>query len=302
MRQDTVEIPSDEAARIRALCGRLGIPGLVDVHTHFMPDNVLRKVWAYFDGVEERIGSPWPIAYRLEEDARIERLREFGVLRFTSLVYPHKPGMAEWLNSWSAEFAARTPDCAHSSTFFPEEGAGTYVAEAIEGGARIFKAHVQVGGYDPADPLLDDVWGTLAEEGTPVVIHAGSGPEPGRHTGPGPIAAVLRRFPGLRLVCAHMGMPEYAEFLEFAERFDNVHLDTTMVFTDFTERLDPFPREELSRLRDLGDRIALGTDFPNIPYPYVHQLEALERLDLGDEWLRAVLYDTPARLLGVPPR
>jgi len=42
----------------------------------------------------------------------------------------------------------------------------------------------------------------------------------------------------------------------------------------------------------------LGSDFPNIPYPYAHQIEALVRLDLGDDWLRRVLHDNGMRLLG----
>ena len=57
--------------------------------------------------------------------------------------------MAESLNAWTADFAARTPDCLHSATFFPEPEAAVYVPAAIEAGARVFKAHVQVGGYDP---------------------------------------------------------------------------------------------------------------------------------------------------------
>ena len=40
-------------------------------------------------------------------------------------------------------------------------------------------------------------------------------------------------------------------------------------------------------------------DFPNIPYPYVHQLEALGRLGLGAAWLRAVCHDNAVRLLGL---
>ena len=43
----------------------------------------------------------------------------------------------------------------------------------------------------------------------------------------------------------------------------------------------------------------LGSDFPSIPYPYAHQLEALHRLDLGEEWLRAVLWGNGARLFGL---
>lgn len=171
--------------------------------------------------------------------------------------------------------------------------------EAVEAGARVFKAHVQVGAYDPDDELLDAAWALLADAGIPVVIHCGSGPAPGKHTGPAPIARVLARHPRLRLIVAHMGMPEYEEFLGLAEKYEEVRLDTTMAFTDFTERFMPFPSRALPRIAALGDRVLLGSDFPNIPYPYVHQLHALERLDLGPQWLRAVCHGNAARLFGV---
>ncbi|MEU0134898.1 amidohydrolase family protein [Streptomyces sp. NPDC006296] len=285
----------EDVARFRQ---RLGLPGLIDVHTHFMPERVLSKVWAYFDAAGPLTGLEWPITYRRDEDERLALLRSFGVLRFTSMLYPHKPGMAAWLNGWAADFAARVPDCLHTATFFPEESARTYVREAVEAGARVCKSHLQVGGYDPNDPLLDPVWGLLAEAGIPVVTHCGSGPAPGAYTGPGPVGRLLSRHPRLRLVVAHMGMPEYAEFLALAEAYPGVRLDTTMAFTDFTEDFAPFPVEETKRLADLGDRILLGTDFPNIPYPYVHQLHALERLGLGDAWLRAVCHDNARELFG----
>ncbi|MEV0317583.1 amidohydrolase family protein [Streptomyces sp. NPDC050659] len=294
-------MPSDEAVGVRRFWERLGLPGLVDVHTHFMPDRVLAKVWQYFDSAGPLVGMRWPIAYRHEEERRIAILREFGVRAFTSMVYPHKAGMAAWLNGWAADFAAATPDCLRTATFYPEPGAEAYVREAVEGGARIFKAHVQVGGYDPNDDRLDAVWGLLADAGIPVVTHCGSGPAPGKHTGPEPIGRLLARHPRLRLVVAHMGMPEHADFLDLAERYEEVRLDTTMAFTDFTERFSAFPRAELPRLVELGERILLGTDFPNIPYAYVHQLEALERLGLGDAWLRGVCHDNGARLFGLPP-
>lgn len=282
----------------REFVRRLGIPGLVDVHTHFMPQNVLDKVWAYFDAVGPLTGTEWPITYREEEDRRVDLLREFGVLAFTSMLYPHKAGMAPWLNGWAADFAARTPGCLHTATLYPEPDgtAAGYVRRAIDGGARVFKVHLQVGDFDPNDPLLDESWGLIAEAGVPVVIHCGSGPAPGKFTGPGPVGRLLARHPRLRLIIAHMGMPEYADFLDLAERYDGVHLDTTMAFTDFGERFAPFPAGELPRLRDLGDRILLGSDFPNIPYPYAHQLHALERLGLGDDWMRRVLYANGAAL------
>ncbi|MFE6618136.1 amidohydrolase family protein [Streptomyces sp. NPDC057740] len=292
--------PHAGAAAIRLFWERLGLPGLVDVHTHFMPERVLRKVWGYFDALGPLTGGlEWPITYRAEEEERTALLREFGVRAFTSMLYPHKPGMAPWLNGWAADFARRTPDCLHTATLYPEPGVEAYVQEAVDAGARVFKAHVQVGAYDPADELLDAAWGLLAEAGIPVVIHCGSGPAPGKHTGPEPIARVLARHSRLRLVVAHLGMPEYEEFLGLAERYREVRLDTTMAFTDFAERLMPFPGRALPRLAGLGDRVLLGSDFPNIPYPYVHQLHALERLGLGDEWLRAVCHDNAVELFGL---
>jgi uncharacterized protein len=290
----------DEAADVREFWTRLGLPGLVDVHTHFMPEQVLKKVWAYFDAAGPLTGMEWPITYRHEEERRVALLRDFGVRAFTSMLYPHKAGMAEWLNGWAADFALRTPECLQTATLFPEEGVARYVREAVERGARIFKAHLQVGAYDPNDALLDPAWGLLADAGVPVVVHCGSGPVPGKHTGPEPVGRLLARHPRLRLVVAHMGMPEYADFLDLAERYGEVRLDTTMAFTDFSERFAPFPEREKGRLLELTDRILLGTDFPNIPYPYAHQLQVLERLGLGDGWLRAVCHDNGARLFHLP--
>jgi uncharacterized protein len=45
--------------------------------------------------------------------------------------------------------------------------------------------------------------------------------------------------------------------------------------------------------------VLLGTDFPNIPYPYADALEALERAGLGAGWLRAVCHDNAARLFAL---
>ncbi|MFI9508505.1 amidohydrolase family protein [Nocardia sp. NPDC052566] len=290
---------NDENAYLTAFRERLGLPGIIDVHTHFMPEQVMRKVWAYFDSAGPLIARTWPIAYRDDEQVRLKTLRGFGVRAFTSLVYPHKPDMAAWLNEWTADFAERTPDCLHTATFFPEHGADSYTEAAIERGARVFKVHIQVGRFHPGDPLLNPVWGMVQDAGIPVVIHCGSGPVAGEYTGPEPIAALLHRFPRLRLIIAHMGMPEYAEFFDLAERYPDLRLDTTMAFTEFVESADPFPAAEHGRLRELGDRILFGSDFPNIPYSYPHAIEVLERLDLGEDWLRKVCYQNGARLFGV---
>jgi hypothetical protein len=280
----------------------LGLPGLIDSHVHFMPESVTRKVWAYFEAAGPLVGREWPIRYAWPEPERLSHLRSMGVRAFPSLVYAHKPGMAAWLNEWARDFAAATPDVIPTATIFPEPDVTSYLDLALRAGTQIVKVHVQVGGFDPRDELLDEAWGMLAAAAVPVVVHAGSGPTAGAFTGPGPIGDVLSRHPELRMVMAHMGMPEYDEFIGLAERYDHVHLDTTMCFTEFSGGPD-VGRLLAPRLDALREKVLLGTDFPSIPYAYAHQLEALADLGLGDGWLRAVCWDNAARLFGIsaPP-
>ena len=70
-----------------------------------------------------------------------------------------------------------------------------------------------------------------------------------------------------------------------------------MAFTPFVDELMPFPPSELPRLRDLGDRILFGSDFPNIPYGYAHALQSITQLPgVDDDWLRGVFYRNAATL------
>ncbi|WP_447008334.1 amidohydrolase family protein [Saccharothrix isguenensis] len=281
-----------------------GVPGLVDVHVHFMPQRVLDKVWAFFDEASRHYGVDWAIRYRLSEEDRLAALRSFGVVGFAPLVYPHKPGMGEWLTDWALEFGARVDGAVPTATLYPEPGVEAYVSRALASGARCFKAHVQVGGYDPR--CLDGAWGLLAEARVPVVVHCGHGPVPGAHTGLDVFEDVLRRHPSLVAVLAHAGMPDYVEALDLVGRYDGVHLDTAMVGVPFTEAQAALPRDWASRLVDVGDRVVLGSDFPNIPYDYSVQLDAIEGWAaaddrLGEPFLRAVLHDNGARLLGISP-
>ena len=50
----------------------------------------------------------------------------------------------------------------------------------------------------------------------------------------------------------------------------------------------------------MAGKILLGSDFPNIPYPYATQIAALAGLGLGEDWLRAVCWESPVGLFGLP--
>ncbi len=103
-----------EATVVRGRWARLGLPGLVDLHVHFLPPRVLAKVWAFFDALREPDGTPaWPVRYRGDDDERLRLLRAFGVRAFPTLCYPHKPD--SWYRpapSTRCSTSTRTPGCA----------------------------------------------------------------------------------------------------------------------------------------------------------------------------------------------
>jgi hypothetical protein len=55
---------ADEATQVRQIWSALGLPGVIEVHTHCMPKSVVDKVWNYFDSAGPLVGRPWPIRYR----------------------------------------------------------------------------------------------------------------------------------------------------------------------------------------------------------------------------------------------
>lgn len=300
-----IPAPPRDDADVPRFVAELGLPGLVDVHVHFLPDRMMDKVWSYFDDATTHYGMDWPVHYRTSVDERLAVLDKLGVATFAPLVYPHKTGMGRWLTEWVTEFAAATPGAVLTATLFPEPDVVDYLGAAVEAGARVVKVHVQVGGFDPRDPLLRPAWGLLADAGVPAIVHCGDGPIPGTHTGLDVFGEVLAAHPRLPAVLAHAGMPDFAGALDLVHRYERVHLDTTMVGTPFSLRIAPLPHDWTARLVDVADRVVLGTDFPNIPYAYAEQIRAIagwaaadERLGVG--FLRSVLHDAPARLLGEP--
>jgi Amidohydrolase len=191
---------------IPGFLARLGIPGIVDAHVHFLPDRIQNAVWRWFDCVTP----PWPITYRSSAGERLQILAELGVRHHTALAYAHQPGMLPFLNDHTLGLAEAVPAVIPTFTIYPEPGVAAETERCLATGGRAVKVHLQVGGFDATDPLLDGAWGLLQDAGIPIILHAGavadgSGNE--EWCGPEPVRRLLSRFPRLRLVVAHVGAP-----------------------------------------------------------------------------------------------
>ena len=103
------------------------------------------------------------------------------------------------------------------------------------------KLHPYVEDYVVDDPMLDPLYETCLELDIPLLFHNGivtfstwPSDEPGKIKTPKyecigfphQFAAVLERYPKLKIIFAHFGGNFYREFLCLTERFENAYFDT----------------------------------------------------------------------------
>ena len=81
-------------------------------------------------------------------------------------------------------------------------------------------------------------------------------------------------------------------FVGMLKDYPNLYLDTTMAIGGFFP--NPIHREWFA---ENADRLVFGTDFPNIPYPWHREYQALLAMKLGSETEKKILHDNAARLL-----
>ena len=268
----------------------------IDVHVHLHPERLARAISEVF----AREG--WHAAHAWEPRDVAETLAAHGVARFCFFSYAHKPGIARALNAWIADTAKALPAGIPVGTVHAGDADVVAVAdEAMDAGLAGFKFHLSVQRFRADDTRLMPFYERVAERERFLIVHAGTMPYRDAFTGLDGFRGVMRRFPRLRVIVAHLGAFDTEGFLAMTEEFPNLYLDTTMALTPLSDRYlggdaDAIPTEWLLRYQD---RIMLGSDFPLIPYAYEEERSFVARRSLPDAVARKILHDNAARFLNL---
>jgi predicted TIM-barrel fold metal-dependent hydrolase len=175
-----------------------------------------------------------------------------------------------------------------------------HLREMAGRGARGVKLHPVVQTFEPNDPRMHPVYEACMELGLTVLSHTGpaKGGEPFAEVPA--FAPMLREFPGLSVLLAHLGGGKWRETLAVAEAYPNVTFDLCEIIEWMGAPNAP-NAEELARLiRDVGpERVVLASDYPW--YDPAHSAELVESLPLLSEAEKnAILGENAARILKLP--
>ena len=169
-----------------------------------------------------------------------------------------------------------------------------------EQGAVGIKLHPSSQRFNPDDPNLWPVYAEAELLEMPVVSHGGwfpADPESSEFSRPRAFARILEAFPKLRFVLAHMGQGYIDESLAMAERFPNLHFDSSSVIQGTVEPALS-DEEAVALLRRFGvERVLFASDWPWF-HP-LRDLEFIETLALSDAERRLILSENARRVMGI---
>lgn len=266
---------------------------MIDFHVHFFPEHVFRAIWRFFEGKGSGL---WTVQNRLFGRNLVEYLRKAGVKRFTTLVYAHRSGLADELNDYVESNRVLFPEIIPFGTVYAGDNP-LYCARRIfeEYDFTGIKLHPFVSKEEIDDSRLFPVYELMESKGKILVCHPGSGPVYESTDGAKRLDRILRQFPNLRVVVAHCGAFEYGDYPILADTYEHVYFDTAMNCVHVTPFANNCPGREFF-LR-YSRRVLFGTDFPNVPYEYSVQVQALKVFQLGPEIEQMIFQDNARRLL-----
>jgi uncharacterized protein len=169
-------------------------------------------------------------------------------------------------------------------------------------GARGFKFHPSVQGFDPSSPDLVPLWSAIEALGLPIIVHTGqTGAGAGLPGGwgfrlslsnPMLLDDVAARHPLLQIVMAHPSVPWQDEALSIATHKGNAWIDLSGWSAKY------FPPALVRAARTyLKHKVLFGTDLPALtPDRWLRDFDTLE---YDDEVRELILKRNAARLLGL---
>ncbi len=180
------------------------------------------------------------------------------------------------------------------------------IENAVEHGARGLKLHPLINHFSPDDRRMWPAYAKAMEAGCPLLFHSGlgelAGYEAADYSRPSVFEPLLRSFPKLTLILAHMGNGYLEESVALAQKYSKVYFDLSGIIS-FIGSQGGFSSDAhaVELIREIGvDRVLFGSD-----WPWCDPLLAMEKfkeLDLTNQEKKLILGQNAAKIFGLEGR
>jgi predicted TIM-barrel fold metal-dependent hydrolase len=203
-----------------------------------------------------------------------------------------------WICAVARQFPEIVPFVGADVDTLPGESGAAHVRDMVENhGARGVKLHGAALGFDMSDERLWPMYATCEELGVSVIGHAGPDRDGAGMAEPRAFGRMLRAFPRLKVVLAHLGGANWGQALEIAETYSNAYFDCCEIVAWTGSTNGPSPQQLGRLIRDIGpERVMMGSDFPW--YDIEHTVEQIMEMPvLSIEEKEGILGANAVRIL-----
>ncbi len=257
---------------------------IIDSHTHVYPDKIAARA-------AQSIGQFYDIDMRLDGSIStlLRIMQESGVSRSLICSAALTADRVSTINQFIAQTVQAHPDQFMGlMTLHPDlENPGAEVEQAMKMGLKGVKLHPDMQKFALDDPICDKMY-AACEGVCPMLLHTGD--KRFHYSNPDMVPRILKKFPRLTLICAHMG--GYSEWDAAAKC-----LADTNVYVDCSSTFFALEKEKVLELFDLfgEDRILFGSDYPM--WHVKDEIEYVLSLGLSDTALRKIFNENIMRIL-----
>lgn len=262
----------------------------IDVHTHTFPDHVAERAIARLEAE-----CPWKAIGSGKVADLLASMDAAGVAASVICAIATKPDQAEGILKWCQ--AIRCDRIVPFPSVHPlSPQAGQAVRRVAEAGFVGIKLHPMYQDFAIDDPALDEIYAACQSLGLVVAFHCGRDiafPPDDDRAAPARTAAMLRRFPELKVISTHMGgWRMWDESDRDLVGQPNVWFETSFSLADLP------PQRAADMIRRHGvERVLFGSD-----WPWARQdgdLAMLDAVPLTPGEMAAIRGENAARLLGI---
>lgn len=257
---------------------------IFDMHVHVFPDAIAERASAGIAGFYDL-----PVRFNGKLSKMFELGAAAGISRYLIHSVATVPTQAKSINNYIAECIKAYPDqLVGFATIHPDQSdMEEEIERAVALGLRGIKTHPDIQKVSLDDPRFYRLYAAI-ENRLPLLAHTGDMRYDYSH--PRRMAKVVKDFPDMTVICAHLG-----GWMRWDESME--HLAGKNVLVDTCSSLYALDKEKAVRLiRAFGaQNVLFGTDYP-MWEPAV-ELERLRALGLEPEEERAILWDNAIRLL-----
>lgn len=258
-----------------------------DMHVHIFPDRIADKavnaIGKFYEDFHMESDGTLETAIKLMDEAGITRCAAHSVATTAHQVAS--------INEFVLDAWRKYPDrIIPFAAMHPGVEKPCEVAEDIlKAGFKGVKLHPEIQNFKIDAPEVLDMLAPFAGK-VPVLVHAGDYRMD--HSSPDRLKHVIREFPNLTLICAHLG--GWTVWEEAARQLpgENIWVDTSSALFALT------PERAAEIIRAYGvDRAIYGTDYPM--WSPVSERKRFDRLLLTEEEREKILWTNHLRLFGL---